>query len=357
MTDSRISSETGADAVTPYLRVDQEQLDRNLAEMQARCDAAGVRLRPHAKGHRSAWIAARQLQLGACGIAVATAPEAEAMVRAGISDVLITSALAPSAAALAASAARIADVTVVAGTADGVRVLARAAADAGVPLPVLIDVDVGQHRGGAADAEAAIHLAAAVSDAGALALAGVQAYEGHLQAIADSSERTRRHREAMAGLGVILDALSGGGFAVPWVTSAGTGTSADALAAGVITEVQPGSYALMDHTYRRSADPVFQPAVRIMTSVIAVMGADEVIVDAGNRAVSTDSGPPLLAGRAATWESAGDEHGRLRGDVGDLRLGDLVALIPSHADTTVPLYGAFSVSGAAGLRLPLARPR
>ena len=124
-----------------------------------------------------------------------------------------------------------------------------------------------------------------------------------------------------------------------------------------MTEIQPGSYALMDHAYLRSADPVFRPAVRVVTSVIAVLAADEVIVDAGNRAVSTDLGPPHVAGRTATWELAGDEHGRLRGEVGDLRMGDIVALIPSHADTTVPLYDSFSLCGAAGLRLPITRPR
>ena len=352
-----MGAEDDAYQATPYLCVDRDQLDRNLAAMQARCDAAGVRLRPHAKGHRSAWIAARQMRFGACGIAVATAAEAECMLGMGISDVLITSALAPGAAAIAAQAARLGDVTVVAGSEDGVRLLVHAAARAAVTLPVLIDVDVGQHRGGAGDREAAVRLAAEVSASAELTLAGVQAYEGHLQGIADARERTRRHGEAMAALSVILDAMSKQGFATPWVTTAGTGTSTDALASDVVTEIQPGSYALMDHAYRRSADPVFRPAVRVITSVIAVLAADEVIVDAGNRAVSTDLGPPHVAGRAATWELAGDEHGRLRGEVGDLRMGDIVALIPSHADTTVPLYDSFSLCGAAGIRLPITRPR
>src|SRR5689334_17567618 len=180
--------------------------------MQARCDAADVRLRPHAKGHRSAWIATRQMQLGACGIAVATAPEAACMLRAGISDVLITSALAPGAAAIAAEASRLGEVSVVAGSEDGVRLLADAAAQAGVTLPVLVDVDLGQRRGGAADGDAAVRLAEAVSDSDELTLAGVQAYEGHLQAITDGGERTRLHREAMTRLRVILEAMSRRGF-------------------------------------------------------------------------------------------------------------------------------------------------
>ena len=210
-----MAAEDDAHPLTPYLCVDREQLDRNLAAMQARCDAAGVRLRPHAKGHRSAWIAARQVQFGASGIAVATAAEAECMLRAGISDVLITSALAPGAAATAAKAARLGDVTVVAGSEDGVRLLAQAAARAAVTLPVLVDVDVGQHRGGAGDSEAAVRIAGAVSESDELTLAGVQAYEGHLQAITDAGERTRRHGEAMAALSVILDAMSKQGFACP----------------------------------------------------------------------------------------------------------------------------------------------
>ncbi len=352
-----MTAQNDATQPTPYLCVDGEQLDRNLAGMQARCDAANVRLRPHAKGHRSPWIAARQIRLGASGIAVATAAEAVDMLRVGISNVLITSALASEAAAMAAQASHLGEVAVVAGTEAGVRLLDHAAARAAATLAVLVDVDVGQHRGGAGDGEAAVRLAAAVSESDNLTLAGVQAYEGHLQAIADSRERERRHEDAMATLRIILAAMSGQGFPSPWVTSAGTGTSTYALASDVVTEIQPGSYALMDDAYLRTADPVFRPAVRVVTSVIAILGADEVIVDAGNRAVSTDLGPPHVAGRNATWELAGDEHGRLRGEVGDLRMGETVTLIPSHADTTVPLYGSFSLAGAPGIRLPITQPR
>ena len=266
------------------------------------------------------------------------------MLRVGISDVLITSALGRGAAAIAAASSRLGELTVVAGAEEAAGVLAHAAARAGVRLRVLVDVDVGQHRGGARDRDGAIAIAAAISRADELEFAGVQAYDGHLQAISDASERRRRHGDAMVALRGIVDQLSEAGFSVPWVSSAGSGTVSYALASQVVTEVQPGSYALMDHAYLRSADPVFQPALRVVTSVIAVLGPDEVIVDAGNRAVSTDLGPPDVAGRDATWELAGDEHGRLRGELGDLRLGDLVELIPSHADTTVPLYGSFTLT-------------
>ncbi len=279
------------------------------------------------------------------------------MLRVGISDVLITSALGRGAAAIAAAASRLGELTVVAGAEEAAGVLAHAAARAGVTLRVLVDVDVGQHRGGARDRDGAIGIAAAISRADELEFAGVQAYDGHLQAISDASERRRRHGDAMVALRGIVDQLSDAGFSVPWVSSAGSGTVSYALASQVVTEVQPGSYALMDHAYLRSADPVFQPALRVVTSVIAVLGPDEVIVDAGNRAVSTDLGPPDVAGRDATWELAGDEHGRLRGELGDLRLGDLVELIPSHADTTVPLYGSFTLTNDLGTRLPITGPR
>lgn len=279
------------------------------------------------------------------------------MLRVGISNVLITSALGRGAAAIAAAASRLGELTVVAGSEEAADVLAHAAARAGVTLRVLVDVDVGQHRGGARDGDAAIGIAAAISRADELEFAGVQAYDGHLQAISDASERRRRHGDAMVALGGIVDQMSEAGFVVRWVSSAGTGTASYALASQVVTEVQPGSYALMDHAYLRSADPVFQPALRVVTSVIAVLGADEVIVDAGNRAVSTDLGPPDVASRGATWELAGDEHGRLRGEVGDLGMGDVVELIPSHADTTVPLYESFTLTDALGTRLPITRPR
>lgn len=325
---------------TPVLVADAAALDANVVAMQALADAHGVALRPHAKGHRAPWVAARQLAAGAAGVAVATVAEARIFLDAGVGDVLLTTIPAPGRAAELAALGPAGALTVVAHTPELVSVLAGAAADAGRPLGVLVDVDVGQRRGGAPTPEATLATATAVAAAPSLELRGVQGYDGHLQGIPGEAARATGHAEAMTRLDAVLAALAGAGLPAPLVTSAGTATAALAAAHPSVTEIQPGSYALMDHRYAAIDGVAFAQAAFVLTTVTALIAADEVIVDAGTRAVSTDLGAPLVLGRDAVWASAGDEHGRITGDVGGLRSGDVLRLVPSHTDTTVVLHGA-----------------
>jgi D-serine deaminase-like pyridoxal phosphate-dependent protein len=325
---------------TPSLVVDPVALDANIAAMQALATQHGVALRPHAKGHRAPWIAARQLAAGAIGVAVATLDEAALFLDAGVGDVLLTTALAPRRAADVASLGPRGALTVVVHTPTLAQALDAAATAAGVVLPVLVDVDVGQHRGGVPTPEAAVLTGAAVRDAPGLRLCGVQGYDGHLQGIRDPAERATGHRTAMDRLTAVVDALTADGHPLEVVTTAGTATASMAAAHARVTEIQPGSYALMDHRYAQVGGVAFAQAAHVLASVTAVLGPREVIVDAGSRAVSTDLGAPLVAGLDAAWASAGDEHGRVTGAVAHLRLGDILRLIPSHTDTTVVLHGA-----------------
>lgn len=326
-------------AGTPQLVVDEAALDANIARMQALADIAGVALRPHAKGHRSAWVARRQLEAGAVGVAVATPREAALLLDGGVRDLLLTSVVAPGRAGqLADLATRGAALGVVVHTAEVVAALDAAAAGRDVRLRVLVDLDVGQRRGGVTTPAQAVALADAVAAAPALDLDGVQAYEGHLQGLADEAERAAGHADAMRILDAALQAIRAAGHEVRTVSTAGTATAPLAAAHPTVTELQPGSYALMDATYARLPGVAYAQAAHVRTTVTAVLAVDEVLVDAGTRALSTDLGPPVVAGRDATWCSAGDEHGRLLGAVGDLRPGDEVLLVPSHTDTTVVLH-------------------
>jgi D-serine deaminase-like pyridoxal phosphate-dependent protein len=328
---------------TPVLVADVAALDATIAAMQALADAHGVALRPHAKGHRAPWVAERQLRAGAVGVAVASLAEAEIFLDAGLSDVLLTTVVAPQHATRVATLAGQGTLTVVVHDPGFVGVLEAAAAGAGVVLSVLVDLDVGQRRGGASTPEAALAVADAVAAAPHLRLRGVQGYDGHLQGLRDTATRAAGHTAAMARLDAATGALRGAGHVLEVVTTAGTGTAPLAAAHPGVTEIQPGSYALMDHTYAAVPGVGFTQAAHVLTTVTAVLAPDEVIVDAGARSVSTDAGPPLVDARpggAVRWESAGDEHGRLLGAVADLRAGNVVRLIPSHTDTTVVLHGA-----------------
>ena len=329
---------------TPYLALDPVLLEENLAAMAASCAAAGVALRPHVKGHKSGWIARRQLARGAVGVAAATLGEAAAMLEAGVADVLLTSVLSPGALpAAVALAGRVGRLTLVVHTPQLVRALDASLTE---QVEVLLDLDVGQRRGGAPTIEAAMAVARAVGESGHLRLAGVQGYEGHLQAVVDPEARAAASSVAMERLGATVQALRAAGHPVPWVTTAGTGTAVAAAGNRVVTEVQPGSYALMDAAYARVGGVDFAQAVHVVAAVTAVVSADEVIVDAGLKALSSDAGPAEVAGVVdARYEPAGDEHGRVTGAVAHLRPGDDVRLVPSHSDTTVLLHRAFVLPG------------
>ncbi|WP_354702448.1 D-threonine aldolase [Paraconexibacter sp. AEG42_29] len=326
--------------MTPVLVADGEVLEGNIVAMQELAREHGVALRPHAKGHRAAWVAARQLTAGAVGVGVATLAEAAIFLEAGVGDVLLTTILPPGRAADAVALGGAGALTVVVHTPELAAAFAAAADGAGVVLPVLVDVDVGQHRGGAPTPAAALAAADAIAAAPSLRMRGVQGYDGHLQGIADPVARADGHAGAMARLDAVLDVLAGAGHALDVVTTAGTATAPLAAVHPRVTELQPGSYALMDRAYAQIGGVAFAQAAFVLTTVTAVLGPGEVIVDAGSRAISSDLGLPQVDGLDATWTVAGDEHGRITGEVGRLRPGDVLRLIPSHTDTTVVLHGA-----------------
>src|SRR5262249_3885045 len=160
-----------------------EALERNLRRMADDCRAAGVALRPHAKTHKSPWVARRQLQLGAAGVCAAKVGEAEVLVHAGVEDVLMTTDLVPGTMERTLDLAAVARVRVVVDSAAMARELGARAARRGLELDVLLDLHVGQQRTGMDPGPAAVEVATAIAEATGLRLAGLQAYEGHCQLV------------------------------------------------------------------------------------------------------------------------------------------------------------------------------
>jgi D-serine deaminase-like pyridoxal phosphate-dependent protein len=333
---------------TPALIVDLDAFEANLARMAARAQAAGVALRPHAKTHKSAFIARAQIEAGAVGICCAKLGEAEALAEAGIEDILVTSPIASAsvaerAAALAKRGARLA---VSVDDPLGVTVLAAAASSAGVNMRVQIDVDVGTRRTGVADVDHALALARAIAAAPQLSLRGVQGYGGRWQHAEGADKRLHATKEGMARLSAVVQALRGHGHDCATVTGGGTGTNSADRALGVLNELQPGSYIFMDNQYVDALgddeDGAFQTSLFVQAQVISANAARWVTVDAGLKAFATDGPPP----RPATGPFAedgyfffGDEHGGLmRPDSAVVALGQRVELTAPHCDPTVDRY-------------------
>jgi len=366
------------------LVLDRAALDRNLAAMQSRCDAAGVWLRAHGKMHKCSTLAKRQVALGAAGLCAQTIGEAETFAAAGIPDVLITAPIAPQSAARAAALAKL---TTIAATADDPRLveaLGAAARAAGVTVGLVVDVDLGQHRTGCTP-EDAVALARLAAKTDGLRYDGVQAYVGHLQHIGDVAARKAANDGATRRLADLVAALKADGLAPRLVTGGGTGTHAWDLAGGVFNEIQAGSYAVMDAEYDACGGPdgawPFEAAMFVAARVISTRHKSHLTIDAGLKALSTDGPVARVVSGAedgAVYRPMGDEHGAIyRSDAlpflkeagrdplaferaidkadADLpstddmaKIGDTVWLQPGHCDPTINLYDAFLVWDGAG---------
>lgn len=335
---------------TPALVLDLDALEANIAAMAAWAKAEGIALRPHAKTHKSAAIGRLQMQAGALGLCCAKLSEAEALAAAGLDRLLLTAPVigARKLERLLRLATRCAELMVVVDNADNARALAAAAQTAGRDLGILIDVDIGQQRTGITDATQALALAEIVARAPRLSLKGVQGYAGQVQHIADFAERRKASHDSLTILGAIRDRLTAAGYPCPIVTGGGTGSHALDPAAGVLTELQVGSYIVADVEYdavdltgdgRRR----FRNGLFVYSRVVSARHDAFVTIDAGSKSLAMDGPTPVVAFGApagTTYDCVGDEFGRLTLPPGAAkpRVGDLVGLVVPHCDPTINCF-------------------
>ena len=340
---------------TPALLLELDSFERNLERMADFARTHKLRLRPHAKMHKTPAVAMAQLALGAVGICCQKVSEAEAMVDGGVADVLVTNQIvgAGKLARLAALGRR-ARVGVCVDDVDNVADVASAAAAAGVTLDVYVEIDVGAGRCGVAPGPAAVALGHAIILQPALRLCGLQAYHGRAQHLRTAALRAAAIEAAAAKAAATRALFSAAGLPCRIVTGAGTGTFTLEGEGGVYDELQPGSYAFMDADYARNeCDAPFEHSLFVLTTVMSRGGSGaghaptRLVVDAGLKAHSVDSGLPTVhadaSGRRLSglqFQGASDEHGVIAIAAGGMapRLGDKLRLIPGHIDPTVNLH-------------------
>jgi D-serine deaminase-like pyridoxal phosphate-dependent protein len=331
---------------TPALVVDLDAMQRNLAVMADYARARGLRLRPHAKSHKSAWIAAQQIASGAVGVCVQKTSEAEALAEGGIGDIFITNEVIDEAKlARVAALSRRCRLAIAVDSALGIERLANALRAASAKVAVFVEIDVGQGRCGTAPTQAGV-LASQLADAG-LRFAGLQAYHGRAQHLRTPAERADAIGHAAAAVREALAAIERAGLACPLVTGAGTGSFVNEAASGLWGELQAGSYVFMDRDYADNevapGAPRFEHALFVKCQVVS-RADDRAVVDAGHKSHAIDSGLPRVWERDdLAFDNGGDEHGILRRRDATARLpalGDAVWLLPGHCDPTVNLHDA-----------------
>ena len=331
------------DLETPVLTIDLDAMERNLARMMSTLGDSGVKLRPHLKTAKSPALAQLMLQAGAVGICCAKLAEAEVMANAGITDILLTSEVAGvgKLERLVALAARLPGFKAVVDTADTITRIAAIAGERDVTVRLMIELDVNTHRSGVTTSAAALALADLIRDTDHVQLAGIHAYAGHAQ-IRPLEGRVEQNAAAMALLRETVELLNEHNHELGILSGGGSGTAGLDAELGLLNEVQAGSFLLMDTLYRDAGLP-FENALRCRSTIISRPTPERAVCDAGVKTLSSDGGPAEIEGRpGVVYLRGSDEHGSIAVDPAaqdrELRVGDVITLLPSHICTTINLH-------------------
>lgn len=338
------------DIATPALIIDLDQFEKNIEALKDFIEANGVRLRAHAKTHKSADIARYQMTKGgACGVCCQKVSEAHALVAAGVGDVLVSNQVVDKRQiAHLAELAKSARVMVCVDDAGNVDDLAEAATAAGVEIGCLVEIDVGSGRCGVRPGAEATVLAGRIAQARGLKFSGLQAYQGSAQHKADFATRKALIETAVSQVRETVDMLEAEGLGCEVVAGAGTGTFQMEAGSGLYNELQCGSYVFMDADYQRVLDEsgapisMFGNSLFILTTVMSKTRPGFAICDAGLKSQSADSGLPRVhQPDGVSYAKWSDEHGVLEDKEDALKLGDKVWLVPAHCDPTCNLYDTY----------------
>jgi len=329
---------------TPALLLDHDLLRANIKTMAAFFEPLHARLRPHFKTHKCTRIARMQIEAGAVGMTCAKVSEAEVLVSAGLRDVLIANQIVGSIKIerLMSLVARHIDLKVAVDDEENLRELSRATTARGIELGVLIEVDVGMGRCGVPVGEKLVELCQFVDASPHLVFRGLMGYEGHAVLEPESQKRKTLAEASIEELRRAKELVEEAGLEVEIVSAGGTGTYDVTGQCPDVTEIQAGSYAVMDATYRQIRSE-FRPALTVLSTVVSCPRPGVAVADAGLKSVTAEFGMPLVVSHeGVTVDKLAEEHAILQTspDV-KLAVGERIALLPTHCCTTINLHEEF----------------
>jgi D-serine deaminase-like pyridoxal phosphate-dependent protein len=329
--------------ITPALVLDIDAAQRNIDHMASELKQMGAAaIRPHYKTHKNPDLARRQLQAGAGGLSMATVWEAAILAAAGMDDLFVVNTVAhPAKLRVLAELARDHRVLVAVDEAANAAAHSAAAVTAGATLGIMVEVDTGMDRCGVDNAADCLAVARQVMDLPGLRFEGITGYEGHCSMTPDNDLRHERQREAMKFFTGVAGLLEADGIGCPIRSAGGIATWNWTAAYPGVTEIQAGSYVVMDNFHGKMV-PGFEHSLTIQATVISRQSG-KVIVDAGNKSVA-DPADVTIAGHDHKVLRFDEEHGIFDAAGGSpLRVGDPVALVPGYSPSTVNWYDAFHV--------------
>ena len=344
-----------SDLPTPQVLIDHQRAIRNIDRIQRLATAAGLRLRPHAKTHKSPVVARWQIDRGAVGICCAKVGEAEVFADAGITDIRLPYPVNPTNAPRVVALMDRASISIIVDHIEVARGWSEAMQRAGRTLDVLIKVDVGFHRCGIDPEKDALGFVQTVSSLPGLRLRGLLSHAGHAYHAASDEELAAIARQEAAILTMLRERASTAGIALDEISVGATPTLRFSARENGITELRPGNYVYFDRTQvALGAAALDDCALTVMATVVSKPAADRIILDCGSKTLTNDQargiakasgyGAVLADGIDASngnsrrvddtlsIERLSEEHATVRVTGGTrLEPGDRVRVVPNHS--------------------------
>jgi D-serine deaminase-like pyridoxal phosphate-dependent protein len=335
---------------SPFVVIDRARLERNIGAMQARARAAGVRLRPHAKTHKSPAIAMRQIQAGAVGICCAKLGEAEVFAASGIGDIRVPYPVHPTNAKRVLALMDQATISIIVDDLEVAREWSQAMTGAGRRLRILVKVDVGFHRCGVDPSRPdVVDTIRRIAELGGLEFLGLLSHAGHSYLAKSHAEIERIAALEADVLTRLASALRDGSTPVAEISVGSTPTARFIGRQPGVTEMRPGNYVFADRTQvGLGAARADDCAQSIVSTVVSRPAPDRAIFDAGSKTLAADGlrgfgaeagfglvHPSISASQpdpTIQIERLSEEHATARVPATcPLRVGDRVRIIPNHA--------------------------
>ena len=334
---------------TPAMVVDLHRMEANLRKVADYARAHNLRLRPHTKTHKSAWIARRQLELGAAGLTVAKIGEAEALLPQLLDllplDLLIAfPVIGEAKLARLMNIARLTTVTVALDSEGSAQQLSRVAHAANVSIGILVEVDVGMGRVGVAPADA-MRLIKAVTALPNLAWRGITCYPGHIKNAVTEAETFAAVRNTLSDL--VRDCRAAG-LEPELISGGSTPTLFHSHECGPLNEIRPGTYVFEDlNTVETGACSLDDCAASVMATVISV-APGRMVIDGGSKTFSSDRPAGdrsstfgrVVEAPGCAFHRMNEEHGFINTEQAErsFQVGDRVRIVPNHVCVAMNLH-------------------
>ena len=332
---------------TPALLIDLDKMEANIQTMAAYFTTVNAMLRPHVKTHKTPIISHKQIAAGAIGVTCAKLGEAEAVIHAGIRDVLIANQIVGAQKiARLINLARHSEIMVAVDSPQNVQAISEAASAKDANVRMLVEVNIGMDRCGVEPGKPTLELAELIRRSPNVSFEGLMGYEGHTVSNPDRTERDAAAREAMQLLVDAKHYLKKHGVEVFIMSGGGTGTFNITGSLTEMTEVQAGSYVLMDSTYRNveGIGEHFDCALSVLATVVSRPTSDRIIVDTGLKVLAKEFGIPQPVGvTGVEMTGLSEEHGKMQVSDENVSLnpGDKLEILPTHCCTTVNLHDRY----------------